>query len=94
MNATEAIATLEEHRPRHWISFAPGGNGCAMNDCGSIQRAVQMVIATVNGNSMTLPPNGAATVEGYAVGVTYFAGACPNGDYIPSFQAAALKLLP
>lgn len=77
-----------------WISFAPGGGVCDTRSCGSTQQAEEKVIATVNGSSMTLPPNGAATIDGYSVGVTYFAAPCANGDYIPSFQAAAVKLLP
>jgi hypothetical protein len=75
--------------PATWISFAPAGATCA-ETCAVNQQIRTNVIATVDGSAMTLPPDGTATLNGYALGVTYFSGLC--GDYAPPFEAAAVKL--
>jgi len=75
--------------PATWISFAPGAAACA-ETCGLNQQTRTNVIATVNGSSMTLPPNGGATVNYYDLGVTYFSSLC--GDYAAPFEAAAVKV--
>lgn len=72
-----------------WISFGGGDYACGSPDtfCDRRQRNV---IATVNASSATLPPYGAASLDGYFVQVTYPAGLC--GDYILPFQAGAVRL--
>jgi len=79
--------------PATWISFASGGAACMTGDiCLGQQVTETNVIATVNGNSATLPPYGVASLDNYTLGVTTFSSLC--GDYAPPFEAAAAKVLP
>jgi hypothetical protein len=75
--------------PSTWISFSEGSAACA-DSCVLNQRVQRNVIATVNGSSMTLAPYGAASLGGYRVQVTWFAGLC--GDYARPFEAAAVRI--
>ena len=78
--------------PSTWISFASGGAACSAGPCFADQQMIRSnVIATVNGNSATLPPNGVASLDNYTLGVTAFSNLC--GDYAPPFEAAAAKVL-
>ncbi len=86
---SSAWGATQTPNPSTWISFAPGGAACA-ETCAVNPGNRTDVIATVNGSSTTLPPDGAATLSGYSLAATYFASLC--GDYAPPFEAAAVKV--
>lgn len=76
--------------PSTWISFSEGDAACSADTCLLQERVQTNAIATVNGSSMKIPPYGAASLGGYRVQVTSFAGFC--GDYAPPFEAAATRI--
>jgi hypothetical protein len=76
-----------------WISFAAGDYVCGSVDM-YCDRRERNVSATVNGSSMTLPPDGAASIGGYLVEAPSHFPASLCGDSGPNFLAAAVKVSP